>query len=171
MTLSIHVCIIYIICEVLITLNFRVKSKKILFLIFYCSPKKVAWKWKPRLWASGVRLRAGGPCPASLLLLRRRPLRRRPTCVPRPSAALGSAIVAPSRPRPGENFRAAGGSLHYSSTWRTGLVLGRQQTLQTKQFTLIQQNTGQRGASQPLILFRQGRVITLRLLSVWKPGF
>lgn len=42
----------------------------------------------------------------------------------------------------GESVRAAVGSLHYSPTWRTGLVWGRQDALQTKQFTLIQHNTG-----------------------------
>lgn len=38
---TMYICIYLYIYEVLITLTFRVKSKKISFLIFYCSPKRM----------------------------------------------------------------------------------------------------------------------------------
>lgn len=81
------------------------------------------------LWVSSSTQPYRLPLPAACMWLQRSSWLRCRLSLPRSTRVRGS-------------LGAAVQLLHYSPTWRTGLVWGWQQALRTKQFTLIQQDTG-----------------------------
>lgn len=85
------------------TVNFRVKGKRISFLIFYHSPEN------DLKWVSSEH-RAESPAPSAS---------------PTPVTPASHVSAAQNRVQ-GETLQAAVGSLHSRSPWRSGLVWGRQ---------------------------------------------